>query len=216
MSLRKFDAEPQKGIRSHRAIALTLVMSKWYASSIITMPVGGQFQLCGCACVVTPLLSHHNLRWLGSNGPTALERTSRISPPSSLSTRHILQDACTRACGATSPTISNLEQKVPGHKRPGPLKNFGIDFITAALLSNLERMLNPSRLSIATLRKTVQSLTALVETNLVSVVLTNPKTLGWPSTTQRTLDPQTQGQNRTQTPQSRNQPLGRKRTQIRN
>ena len=33
--LSKQDAEPKKGTRSHRAIALTSVMSKWYASSII-------------------------------------------------------------------------------------------------------------------------------------------------------------------------------------
>ena len=33
--LRKPDAEPKKGIRSYRAIALTSVMSKWYASCII-------------------------------------------------------------------------------------------------------------------------------------------------------------------------------------
>ena len=33
--LRILDAEPQKGIRSYRAIALTSVMSKWYASYII-------------------------------------------------------------------------------------------------------------------------------------------------------------------------------------
>ena len=32
MFLRKLDAEPQKEIRSHRAIVLTSVMSKWYAS----------------------------------------------------------------------------------------------------------------------------------------------------------------------------------------
>ena len=34
--LRQKDAEPKKGIRSYRAIALTSVMSKWYASCIIT------------------------------------------------------------------------------------------------------------------------------------------------------------------------------------
>ena len=33
--LRKFDAEPKKGHRSHRTIALTSVMSKWFASCII-------------------------------------------------------------------------------------------------------------------------------------------------------------------------------------
>ena len=33
--LRKPDAEPKKGIRSYRAIALTSVFSKWYASCII-------------------------------------------------------------------------------------------------------------------------------------------------------------------------------------
>ena len=33
--LRKPDAEPKKGIGSYRAIALTPVMSKWYASCII-------------------------------------------------------------------------------------------------------------------------------------------------------------------------------------
>ena len=33
--LRKPDAEPKKGIRRYRAIALTSVMSKWYASCII-------------------------------------------------------------------------------------------------------------------------------------------------------------------------------------
>ena len=32
--LRKPDAEPKKGIRSYRAIALTSVMWKWYASCI--------------------------------------------------------------------------------------------------------------------------------------------------------------------------------------
>ena len=33
--LRKPDVAPKKGIRSYRAIALTSVMSKWYASCII-------------------------------------------------------------------------------------------------------------------------------------------------------------------------------------
>ena len=33
--LRKPDAEPTKGIRIYRAIALTSVMSKWYASCIL-------------------------------------------------------------------------------------------------------------------------------------------------------------------------------------
>ena len=33
--LRKPDAAPKKGIRSYRAIALTSVMSKWYAFCII-------------------------------------------------------------------------------------------------------------------------------------------------------------------------------------
>ena len=33
--LRKPDAAPKKGIRSYRAIALTSVMSKWYASCIL-------------------------------------------------------------------------------------------------------------------------------------------------------------------------------------
>ena len=32
--LRKLDAEPKKGIRSYRAIALKSVMSKWYASCL--------------------------------------------------------------------------------------------------------------------------------------------------------------------------------------
>ena len=32
--LRKFDAEPKKGIRSYRAIALTSVMSKWWHRSL--------------------------------------------------------------------------------------------------------------------------------------------------------------------------------------
>ena len=35
--LRKLDAAPRKGIRSYRAIALTSVMSKWYASCIILL-----------------------------------------------------------------------------------------------------------------------------------------------------------------------------------
>ena len=39
--LRKLDAEPQKENRSYRAIVLTSVMSKWYASCIITTLVGG-------------------------------------------------------------------------------------------------------------------------------------------------------------------------------
>ena len=33
--LRKADAAPTEGMRSYRAIALTLVMSKWYASCIL-------------------------------------------------------------------------------------------------------------------------------------------------------------------------------------
>ena len=33
--LQKADAEPKKGIRSYRAIALTSVMWKWYATSIL-------------------------------------------------------------------------------------------------------------------------------------------------------------------------------------
>ena len=33
--LRKPDAAPEKGIRSYRAIALTSVMSKWYARCIL-------------------------------------------------------------------------------------------------------------------------------------------------------------------------------------
>ena len=33
--LRKPDAEPKKEIRSYRAIALTSVMSKWYASCVV-------------------------------------------------------------------------------------------------------------------------------------------------------------------------------------
>ena len=35
MFLRKPDAAPTEGIRSYRAIALTSVMSKWYASCIL-------------------------------------------------------------------------------------------------------------------------------------------------------------------------------------
>ena len=34
VSLRKPDAEPKKGIRTHRATAVTLVMSKWSATKI--------------------------------------------------------------------------------------------------------------------------------------------------------------------------------------
>ena len=37
MLLRKLDAVPTKGIRSYRAIALTLVMLKWYASCILLL-----------------------------------------------------------------------------------------------------------------------------------------------------------------------------------
>ena len=33
--LRKLDVEPKKGNRSYRAIALTLIMSKWFASCVI-------------------------------------------------------------------------------------------------------------------------------------------------------------------------------------
>ena len=33
--LRKPDAAPRKGIRSYRAIALTSVMSKWYAACVV-------------------------------------------------------------------------------------------------------------------------------------------------------------------------------------
>ena len=35
--LRKPDAEPRKGIQGYRAIALTSVMSKWYASCVMML-----------------------------------------------------------------------------------------------------------------------------------------------------------------------------------
>ena len=41
----KLDGEPKKVNRSFRAITLTSVLSKWYASCIITILLGGQFQL---------------------------------------------------------------------------------------------------------------------------------------------------------------------------
>ena len=46
----KLDGEPKKGNRSYGAIALTSVLSKWYASCIITIPVGGQSQLSWKKC----------------------------------------------------------------------------------------------------------------------------------------------------------------------
>ena len=50
--LRKPDAEPKKGIRSYKAIALTSVMSKWYGSCISLRLEKGKEPRTGIICTL--------------------------------------------------------------------------------------------------------------------------------------------------------------------